>query len=301
MVKMPTRISVSLKFDSESKFFTEFVCVKRENKELSEFIVSLLEAYYHHAEVRDVFIKYTNEVDTFAELKSQFERIVQEHSKNIQSTVLLHEYLNDSSRQFYGEESVAKAGYAMSDFVNQDAQDKVVKMLKGEVESSSGGNDLALIPSSNNVDFKDSELIERVENLEKLIPLISGLESKLDAILNRVSTAKEESISSNTENTGNTNNSIIVESISQTTGEVREVEQSVEKPIEKSVSLQETENNVSDNVIKIPVNSAEPIKDSSVESISAKNIGIEETVQEVEEVRPSKPASFSRLAKSLSR
>ena len=96
------RIPVSLKIETDSSFYTDFVAVMRDNKELSEFIVNIMRAYYEHPHIKEqvdaVLFEYTPEGKIF----KQIERIHASLSKSLAVTGMLRNQVSNTQEVLQG-------------------------------------------------------------------------------------------------------------------------------------------------------------------------------------------------------
>lgn len=90
------RIPVSLKVETDSDFYTEFVSVKRDNKELSEFIVNIMRVYYENDHIKEQVDALMLEHTPEGKLFKQIERIHAELSKSMATTSMLKHQVNQT-------------------------------------------------------------------------------------------------------------------------------------------------------------------------------------------------------------
>ena len=289
------RIPVALKLDDESDVYKDLVLPLRTNKELQNFIVNLLVAYHENNTVQAVVDSALDEFNPFNEIHKNLERIHLNHAKR----VMLHNQLKNELDGM--EEGLS------SDFSDEGGSIPVPLLLEGSMSSE---------------EVQDSNILSRLEGLEKAIPVIDG---KMDKLLSLLQSNSQ--IQTTSEN-------IVKEASSQpspvSTGIVEKAPEHGSNTIELGVqdsgieiSSTEKEQNLAPiNVQPISNSVQEVVEDKNTEFVApvipapvqTGNVGItlppigggnapifiteeEEPVVEEQPVRK-KPASFSKALKS---
>lgn len=267
------RIPVSLKFDTSTDFYNDFIYVMREDRTLSDFIVNILRAYYENHDVREVVDNVLGLYDPLAELKKQVQRAQLEHMKVVMATSMM-------------EHQLSKAENYLKENINNSASNEVVRT--------------------------DNSLEARVESLEKLVaPINEKLNMVLSMLqqggYNSISLSSQPANNSSPHNQSEVNNALNIvsnqENVEKQTA--TNLAPSVEKQdILPSAPTLQPEIEVATPIHQVqqvqPPQSVQQVQQVSTSSqpASAPIIIVDEP-EEQEDTR--KPASFGKAFKSIKR
>ena len=180
------RIPVSLKFNTDMDVYKDFIVDLRDNRELSPFIVAMLELYYEDDDVRDLINLKREENNPFSALKEQVAKINMQHTKTIVATSML-------ASQTQGIISgLEREGYVPSDGNTHIAQgdDSAFTMNIGDAPPQQHQQQQQQAPyhiaephqpsAPNTDDTVIATLMQRMDSMEKLLPNIN---EKLEQLL----------------------------------------------------------------------------------------------------------------------
>lgn len=282
------RVPVSLKFDTEAEFYNNFVLDLKENKQLSDFAVNMLKAYYEHDEVKAALAPYIESTNPFAEARLQLERIQLQHTKNIMTTTMM-------------------AQHTQSAIVGMEQNISLGETPKQEKVESLGAPSQPSQPQS--------DLEERLKMVEKALPtildMLGEIKGSMDSKPVPVTTAVEAPISAPYKPTVEPEPELVVEEhnieetiqlpvVEEETAplvileEEKPVHNQVESSISPSIEPKQPETPVV--MPETPVVMPEPPVIEPPLIIFDSEESFEEPV--VEEPKPKKPASFGKLLSS---
>lgn len=183
------RIPVSLKFDTDSDVYKDFVIELKENKELSSFIVSFLNLYYEDQEVRDLINFKREENNPYSALREQLTKINLQHSQTVMTTSMLANQTNSIIK------GLEREGYIPSTNADVDVDDSVYTMNIGDTPINPSDSVQHQIEQQQRAKANPAvvdALMQRMDNMEKVLPsIVSKLEQLLSGGLVQQPTSQQ--------------------------------------------------------------------------------------------------------------
>lgn len=278
------RIPVSLKFDTDSDMFNDFIVELRDSRELSSFIVELLTLYYEDDEVRSL-INYKRERNNpFSPLYQKLQEINLQHTKTIVATNML-------VNQTQGIVSnLEKEGLLEKD--NPFKREVDESTFTMNITDATPQKPTEVAPTALPQPSDITVLFERMEKLEKLLPNIMDTLNQL--LQNNQGQSQAPSRVEGTPQVQATVQPVIqsdpvIQPEIQPKSEVQPV-----TPTEPEINLEMTEQGISTN----SSTSAEP----ALVILDEPTVVVPNEVNPqigVSEEKPTKPASFGKALGSL--
>lgn len=168
---MSVRIPVSLKFDTNSDVYNDFILELKNSRELSPLCVDLLTLFYEDDEVRELITFKREANDPLSPLRAQLEQINIQHTKNIMAT-------NMVSNRNRGIISSLENEGMLEQGVHSTPDNQSFTMTFGDEQQAA--NPTAQDTQQLQSPSATNDLMQRMENLERMLPNILN---KLDTIL----------------------------------------------------------------------------------------------------------------------
>lgn len=89
---MIKRLPISLKFEDTEEFYTDFIEPKKDDRELTSFIMDLLKAYYYNEDIRMMVDSYIIEQNPFIKIHEQLQKITMQHKRHTNAINMLKDY-----------------------------------------------------------------------------------------------------------------------------------------------------------------------------------------------------------------
>lgn len=89
---MIKRLPISLKFEDTEEFYSDFIEQKKDDKELTSFIMDLLKAYYYNEDIRMMIDSYIIEQNPYIKIHEQLQKITMQHKRHANAISMLSDY-----------------------------------------------------------------------------------------------------------------------------------------------------------------------------------------------------------------
>lgn len=161
------RVPVSLKFDQDSDVFNDLVVELRDTRDLSPFLVELLDMYYADTEVRDLINLKREQNNPFSAVREHLTKINLQHSKTVMATSMLQNQTQGII------DSVVQSGMASGMEFERVGTDESAYTMDFGTTKSGGQPTQSQIGAGQNVQITPeifTSLINRMGTLEALVP-----------------------------------------------------------------------------------------------------------------------------------
>ena len=155
------RIPISLKVDETEEFYSEFIERKKEDKELTTFILDILKAYYHDEKIKALVDNYIIEQNPFISIYEQLQKIKMQHKRHANAVSMLGDY-TEKALDIAKEEEKGKPEEA-----SKDEKAELIRLLgKYNLEAKSKETeDLQTPPKEEKREEKKKEIVKEPPNI----------------------------------------------------------------------------------------------------------------------------------------
>jgi hypothetical protein len=101
------RLPISLKVDEKSDFYQDFIKEKKNNLELSPFIIDLLEAYYESEKVKKSVEEHLMKNNPYVKIQERIDKIKVEYNKQAMGIEMVGDF-NTNAKKKYNQEKEKK-------------------------------------------------------------------------------------------------------------------------------------------------------------------------------------------------
>lgn len=289
------RIPVSLKCDTDTEFYNDFILDMKENRTLAGFIIDILRAYYEDDAVRDAVNKTVEIYNPYTEIRQRVQNIQMEHMKTMMATSMLSDHTQQSMEDVKDGSFMERAKQGMGGESDYQSQQDTL-LLQTEQQQSQQTNQ------------QENAFEQRIESIEKALPniseqinLIMKLLQQNGAVNNQQPTHVDIPVSQATQETTYGSNVQYSQPTQQTDNTINQnYTPNIQQPINKSfVETKQPENHAQQQHVQpTPVVSVAPVT-IEVEQPQQSTPVIVFGDEEEEAPKEKKPASFGKAFKSL--